>query len=170
MFHSYTFVESNGYLKPKSAYYNMGNPGSAGCLRMLMNHAKWIYDNIDAGTYVVVNKSRAKDTKLQAALKKLPPLGYDMTSSFNPDTGEGLVVTELVKNPEIVGEVKPTPSETAVVIIPTPTPTPTPTIPVTPSPTPTKKPTPTPTQKPTPTPTPTPSPSPSSSPQHSPDI
>ncbi len=168
MFHSYTFAESNGYLKPKSAYYNMGNPGSAGCLRMLMNHAKWIYDNVDPGTYVVVNKQRAKDKTLQAALKKIPPLGYDMTSSFNPDTGEGLVVTDPVKNPEIIGTVKPTPSETAVEILPTPTPTPTPTITVTPTPTPTHKPTPTPTPTPTQKPTPTPSPTSSAKPDPTP--
>jgi len=160
MFHSFTFEENattKQILPKKASYYNMGNTGSAGCLRMLMNHAKWIYDNIDAGTYVVVNKNRPTDSKLRSVLKKyVPTLGYDMTSSWNGDRNNltGLTRTEFIQNPDVI---TPTPTQ-----IPTPTPTPI----ITSTPTPTQSVTPTPentpviapTQEPTPTATNTPDP------------
>lgn len=168
MFHSYTFYENNGFIKVKS--YNLGNPGSAGCLRMLMNHAKWIHDNAYPGTYVVINNKRSSDAALKKALKKLPPLGYDMTKDFNPDTNEGIVKTVF---PAINGKQVYIPGVTDVTSTPSPTPTPTPT----PSVTPTRKPTPSPTPTatatdvptmvtPTPTATPivTPSPTPKAEP------
>ena len=114
MFHSFTFAQVNGKVVPKSgAYYNMGNPGSAGCLRMLMNHAKWIYDNVDGGTYCVVTKNRPVDSTLRATLKKyLPPLGWDMLADYEPgNNSHGLVRTELVSNPDVVPTPKPTPVE-----------------------------------------------------------
>ena len=126
MFHSFTFVKSNGKIVPKSsAYYNMGNTGSAGCLRMLMNHAKWIYENIDPGTYCVVNKNRPTDKTLRAVLKKyVPPLGWDMDPTWDGDrsNGTGLSRTEFIEKADKLSTPKPTPTVT-----PTPTPTPTPT-------------------------------------------
>ena len=164
MFHSFTFTPSNGKIVPKSgAYYNMGNTGSAGCLRMLMGHAKWIYENIDGGTYCVVNKNRAKDSTLRSVLKKyVPPLGWDMTPSWNGDRSnyDGLVKCDFVHNPENTSITTPTPE-----ITPTPTAEPTATAVIAPTqePTPTLTPTPTATLTPTPstipvvpvTPTPT---------------
>lgn len=127
MFHSFTFgVNSKKQIVPKSsAYYNMGNTGSAGCLRMLMGHAKWIYENIDGGTYCVVNKNRARNNTLRSVLKKyVPPLGYDMTPAWNGNRSNytGLVECDFVKNPQIADKIPilPTPTPTA-----TPTPTPT---------------------------------------------
>lgn len=164
MFHSYTFVPSGGYIKIKSgSYYNMGNPGSAGCMRMLMSHAKWIFDNIDGGTYCVVTKARKTDSTLRKTLKSyLPPLGYDMTSSWTPgDNSTGLVPVSEVQSPQKVNSAKPkvTPNP---YLTPPPTPSVTPTPAVTPTVTskvtPTQKVTPTPTRKPTPTVTPTPTP------------
>lgn len=149
MFHSYTFYENGDYIRVKS--YNLGNPGSAGCLRMLMSHAKWIHDNAYAGTYVVVNNNRKADAQLKKVLKKLPPLGYEMTRDFNPDTNEGIVKTvfplinkKQVYIPGVSDIITPTPS-----LSPTPTVTPTPTPEVTPTVTPTITPTATPTDVPT---------------------
>lgn len=137
MFHSFTFGISGGKIVPKSgAYYNMGNTGSAGCLRMLMGHAKWIYENIDGGTYCVVNKSRARDNNLRSVLKKyVPPLGWDMTPAWNGDRSNygGLVQCDFVANPEKADKVPITPPPAT----PTPTPTPTPTLEPTPVVTPT---------------------------------
>lgn len=140
MFHSFTFeANAAGQIVPKRAsYYNMGNTGSAGCLRMLMNHAKWIYDNIDAGTYCVVNKNRPTDKNLRAVLKKyVPTLGYDMTTAWNGDRSSltGLTRTEFIQNPDVITTPVPTP-----VVTPTPTPTPPPTPVITPTPTPTPTP------------------------------
>lgn len=142
MFHSYTFYELNGLIRVKS--YNLGNPGSAGCLRMLMNHAKWIHDNAYAGTYVVVNAKRKSDAALKKALKKLPPLGYDMTKDFDPQTNAGIVKTIF---PTINGMQVYIPGVTDVTA--TPTIKPTPTITPTPTPTPFVTPTATPTATPT---------------------
>ncbi len=132
MFHSFTFGIKGGKIVPKSsAYYNMGNTGSAGCLRMLMNHAKWIYENIDGGTYCVVNKYRARDNSLRSVLKKyVPPLGYDMTPAWDGNRSNltGLVRTEFIDNPEKADHVPITPSPS-----PTPTPLVTPTVAVTPT-------------------------------------
>ncbi len=165
MFHSFTFEPSKGKIVPKSgAYYNMGNTGSAGCLRMLMGHAKWIYENIDGGTYCVVNKNRAKDNALSAVLKKyVPPLGWDMTPAWNGDRNnyDGLYKCDFVHDPEDVNTnpvtpppVTPTPEITPTpVITPTPTAEPTATAVIAP----TQEPTPVLTPSPTPTPTPTPS-------------
>ncbi len=122
MFHSFTFKKNaSGQLIAKNDYYNMGNPGSAGCLRMLMGHAKWIYENIDARTYCSVTKGRKTDSDLRSTLKKyLPPLGYDMTPSWTPgDNSHGLTVADFVTNPETI--------VTAPPATPTPTSTPTPT-------------------------------------------
>ncbi len=151
MFHSFTFEanSSNQIVPKKNSYYNMGNTGSAGCLRMLMNHAKWIYENIDAGTYCVVNKNRPSDKNLKAVLKKyVPTLGYDMWASWNGDRSNttGLTRTEFIQTPDVLTTPTPviTPSPTPVI---TPSPTPTPEI--TPSPTPESTPVIAPTQEPT---------------------
>ncbi len=130
MFHSFTFeANSAGTILPKrNSYYNMGNTGSAGCLRMLMNHAKWIYDNIDAGTYCVVNSKRPTDKALRTVLKKyVPTLGYDMWPEWNGDRSNttGLTRTEYISNPDTI--TTPTPVTPTPEITPTPEVTPTPT-------------------------------------------
>lgn len=136
MFHSFTFGISGGKIVPKSsAYYNMGNTGSAGCLRMLMGHAKWIYENIDGGTYCVVNKNRKRDNNLRSVLKKyVPPLGWDMTPAWdgNRSNYTGLVKCDFVSNPETADQrpVTPVPATPTPVV----TPTLTPTAPVSPTP------------------------------------
>lgn len=160
MFHSFTFEENKTtrqILPKKASYYNMGNTGSAGCLRMLMNHAKWIYDNIDAGTYVVVNKWRAKDTKLRSVLKKyVPTLGYDMSPAWDGNRSNltGLTRTEFIQTPDVVttpAPVTPTPTQAPTpTVSPTPTATPTPTVAPTPTETPVSTPV-VPTDEPTPT-------------------
>ncbi len=172
MFHSFTFeVSSDKKIVPKSSsYYNMGNTGSAGCLRMLMGHAKWIYENIDGGTYCVVNKNRARDNNLRAVLKKyVPPLGYDMTPAWdgNRSNYTGLVECDFVNNPQIADKKPITPPP----VTPTPplTPTPTPTISVSPEITPSATPNVTPVVTPGNTPNVTPSATPGNTPVVTPD-
>lgn len=165
MFHSFTFVNSGGVITPKSgAYYNMGNAGSAGCLRMLMSHAKWIYDYIQGGSFCYVTNERKTDSELRATLKKyIPPLGYDMTPEWVPGNNEvGLVpVKEVAEKANINNTPAPTeaptvaptvaPTEAPTAVVPTAIPTATSTF--VPTPSPTAVPTPTPTPAPTATPT-----------------
>ena len=72
-FHSpiYTAV-SNSAMKIKS--YNMlGQRASHGCIRLAVWDAKWIYDNVGAGTVVSIVEGMEPDPELRDALK-LPPL------------------------------------------------------------------------------------------------
>ena len=131
MFHSFTYTGTKGAPK-KGAYYNMGNPGSAGCLRMLMGHAKWIYENIDPGTYVVVNKNRPVNRELRdCLLKYVPPLGWDMTPDWKPgDNTKGLVRADHVPESSVASTlppVTPTPTATPEVTVAPTTPAVTPT-------------------------------------------
>jgi len=72
-FHSpiYTAV-SNSAMKI-SSYNKLGQRASHGCIRLAVWDAKWIYDNIGAGTVVSIVEGMAPDPELRDALK-LPPL------------------------------------------------------------------------------------------------
>lgn len=72
-FHSviYNTVDLNN-MSVKS-YNKLGQRASHGCVRLLVNDAKWIYDNIGAGTVVTVTESLPDDEELRNAVKK-PPL------------------------------------------------------------------------------------------------
>ncbi|WBY63723.1 L,D-transpeptidase [Thermocaproicibacter melissae] len=54
LFHSVPF-DKNQNLKPEEAA-KIGTPASHGCVRLLMDDAKWIYDNIPRGTVVLIHK------------------------------------------------------------------------------------------------------------------
>ena len=72
-FHSpiYTAV-SNSAMKIGS-YNKLGQRASHGCIRLAVWDAKWIYDNIGAGTVVSIVEGMEADPELRDALK-LPPL------------------------------------------------------------------------------------------------
>lgn len=72
-FHSpiYTSV-SNSAMKIGS-YNKLGQRASHGCIRLSVWDAKWIYDNIGAGTVVSIVEGMDPDPELRDALK-LPPL------------------------------------------------------------------------------------------------
>ena len=72
-FHSpiYTAV-SNSAMKI-SSYNMLGKRASHGCIRLSVWDAKWIYDNIGAGTVVSIVEGMDPDPELRDALK-LPPL------------------------------------------------------------------------------------------------
>ena len=72
-FHSpiYTAV-SNSAMKI-SSYNKLGQRASHGCIRLAVWDAKWIYDNVGAGTVVSIVEGMAPDPELRDALK-LPPL------------------------------------------------------------------------------------------------
>ncbi len=51
LFHSLPFDES----KENILDYTLGTPASHGCIRLAVEDAKWLYDNIDNGTKVIIN-------------------------------------------------------------------------------------------------------------------
>ena len=51
LFHSYPYDET----QTKVLDYTLGEPSSHGCIRLDTDDAKWIYDNIDLNTKVIIN-------------------------------------------------------------------------------------------------------------------
>lgn len=141
LFHSFSYLTKDINDPSMYSYNKLGSRASAGCVRLLVEHAKWIYDNVQEYTFVNITANKEEDINLKYALTK-------------PEYGKP-VSEDSMKTPP------PTPTPTPTVT-PTPTPTPTPTV------TPTPTPTPTPTQTPTPTPTLEPSSSPEETPGISP--
>ncbi len=72
-FHSviYTAVDLNAM--KTSSYKMLGNRASHGCIRLTVADAKWVYENIGAGTVVSIREDLPADPELRDALK-LPPL------------------------------------------------------------------------------------------------
>ena len=56
-----------------SSYNILGKRASHGCIRLTVADAKWIYDNVGAGTIVTIDESLPSDPELRASLK-LPEL------------------------------------------------------------------------------------------------
>ena len=125
LFHSFSFLTKNKNNPSMYSYNKLGSRASAGCVRLLVEHAKWIYDNVEEYTFVNITVNKEADIALKYALTK-------------PEYGKP-VSDDSMKTPP------PSPTPTPTV---TPTPTPTPTL--TPTPTPTVTPTPTPTPSVTP--------------------
>ena len=65
-----------------SSYRKLGQRASHGCIRLTVNDAKWIYDNIGAGTVVSIVEHMPRDPELRDALK-LPPLNSEKTGPIN---------------------------------------------------------------------------------------
>lgn len=51
LFHSLPFDDS----KENIVDYTLGTPASHGCIRLAVEDAKWLYDNIDNGTKIIIN-------------------------------------------------------------------------------------------------------------------
>lgn len=107
LFHSFTFSELDASKPIVAAYDKLGTKASAGCVRLTLEHSKWIYDNIAFGTLVYITYKKPQSDTLKAALK-VPPFG----------------------TPYPAGYALPLPGDQ-----PTPTPAPSDTLPVTPTPT-----------------------------------
>ncbi len=51
LFHSLPYDESQENIVD----YTLGKPASHGCIRLNVEDAKWLYDNIDDGTKIIIN-------------------------------------------------------------------------------------------------------------------
>ena len=75
------------YALPASTYNRLGSPASAGCIRMTVADAKWIYDYTSTGNTVKVNKGNSKKP---GPLGKAPTItsnvNYDPTDPAVPDS------------------------------------------------------------------------------------
>ena len=72
-FHSpiYSEVSTKG-LKLQS-YLDLGKRASHGCVRLMLEDAKWIYDNVGAGTVVTITEKLPKNDELKDALLAVKP-------------------------------------------------------------------------------------------------
>ncbi|MBQ2955731.1 MAG: L,D-transpeptidase [Clostridia bacterium] len=70
LFHSVTYSLLYPDTLNKEAYEQLGQNVSAGCVRLLAEDAKWIYDNVPAGTPVRFMSGNERDEEL---LKQLAP-------------------------------------------------------------------------------------------------
>ena len=146
LFHSVLFGKADPNTLRIGSYNGLGDePTSAGCIRLTVGDAQWIYNNCPAGTQVKICQ-KASNPSLKARLRnnQLPAGGTPGGGSEGPATDT------------------PKPTDT-------PTPTPEPTVAPTVTPEPTEKPTvtPEPTAKPTETATPSQSAEPSTAPSQS---
>ena len=72
-FHSPIFTSVSNSAMKIDSYKALGRRASHGCIRLSVWDAKWIYDNIGAGTVVSIVEHMDPDPELRDALK-LPPL------------------------------------------------------------------------------------------------
>lgn len=57
LFHSVPYSERDNHTLLTSSYNKLGQTASSGCVRLSCADAKWIYDNIDRGTTVIIYNS-----------------------------------------------------------------------------------------------------------------
>lgn len=88
-FHAIAVGTQSHYALPSSTYNRLGSPASAGCIRMTVADAKWIYDYAPAGTTVkIVKGSTSKPGPLGKApvIKTTGGINYDPTDPGVPDS------------------------------------------------------------------------------------
>lgn len=73
-FHSVIYAEANAMALKTGSYTGLGKRASHGCIRLMVEDAKWIYTNCGAGTEVFVYEGEL-DEELTKSLK-IPPLDY----------------------------------------------------------------------------------------------
>lgn len=72
-FHSPIYTSVSNQAMKISSYNKLGQRASHGCIRLAVWDAKWIYDNVGAGTVVSIVEKMDPDPELRDALK-LPPI------------------------------------------------------------------------------------------------
>lgn len=88
-FHSIAVGTQSHYALPAVTYNKLGTPASAGCIRMAVADAKWIYDYTSTGNTVkIVKGSTKKPGPLGKAktIKTKAGINYDPTDPAVPDS------------------------------------------------------------------------------------
>ncbi|HBD40135.1 MAG TPA: hypothetical protein DC035_00400, partial [Lachnospiraceae bacterium] len=88
-FHSIAVGTQSHYALPAVTYNKLGRPASAGCIRMAVADAKWIYDYTSTGnTIKIVKGSTKKPGPLGKAktIKVKGGINYDPTDPGVPDS------------------------------------------------------------------------------------
>lgn len=107
LFHSVMYSRTNPSTIDRDAYSNLGQKASAGCIRMPTRDAKWIYDNLERGTYVISTNAAMPDG--MPGSEGVPPMTLDVR--WDPtDPTEGNPYHALPQSEEAP---MPTPAPTA---------------------------------------------------------
>lgn len=88
-FHSIAVGGQSHYALPASTYNRLGTACSAGCIRMAVADAKWIYDYVSTGTRVKIvkgNKSKPGPLGKAKTIKVKGGINYDPTDPGVPDS------------------------------------------------------------------------------------
>ena len=88
-FHSIAVSTDSHYALPSYRYNLLGSPASAGCIRMTVADAKWIYDYASTGTPVKIVKgdtSKPGPLGKPAVIKTTGSINYDPTDPEVPDS------------------------------------------------------------------------------------
>lgn len=91
-FHSILYTQPKEGYFTRTSYNALGKKASHGCIRMLVEDARWIYYNCPGGTYGILTDSKAKNEKLRQSLiptasaKNYKPSAdqYENTKRDNP--------------------------------------------------------------------------------------
>lgn len=83
LFHSVTYSRyRDNHSLFTSAYNNLGSPASAGCIRLQVIDAKWMYENLPVGTKVVISDNEAMPLG-KPVISKIPSTqNYDPTDPY----------------------------------------------------------------------------------------
>ena len=71
-FHSVIYNQVSYDALSTKSYNLLGSRASHGCIRLLVNDAKWVYDNVGEGVKVTITEDLPDDPELRAALKPAP--------------------------------------------------------------------------------------------------
>lgn len=81
LFHSVPCSQYRNPYSLKASYYNkLGSPASAGCIRLTVEHAKWLYDFCPVGTSVYISDYVAKPTGIE--IEQAPKI--PLTQTYDP--------------------------------------------------------------------------------------
>jgi len=93
--HSIMYDKKDLTTLSKSAYNGLGKALSHGCIRVLPEHAKWIFYNCPPGTTCVVTRKKAADKELVKALKAAKP-SYNSLYSITDHKADPIVLAGVV--------------------------------------------------------------------------
>lgn len=91
-FHSVIYNAVDFNAMSLKSYRKLGSRASHGCIRLLVDDAKWIYDNVEKGTVVNITEDLPRDEELKFAIKQ-PPLNKNKTGPVK--TKEPIIYTSF---------------------------------------------------------------------------
>ena len=112
LFHSVPYYGAANHLLKTGEYNKLGQNASAGCIRMAVSDAKWIYDNCLSGTTVRIYDSDTVPAEIPAPIRinpDSPNAGWDPTDPHpdNPTRARsvpGIPGEEMVLPPVLSGK------------------------------------------------------------------